>query len=179
MGSAHSHHEHGHHHSSEHCSDLIAGIISEFSAVLAFSRNRWSRYAEEVHPGLSGIGMMVLQVVMRRGPVTAKSLSKLLDMDKSLLSRHITKLRELDLVVATESPEDRRVQLLTVSDHANELLDHVRSLWASSYRERFDGWTDEELESLRSGLHRFNVASGDANAGSEMHTHANDVESTE
>lgn len=138
--------------------DLIAGIISEFSEVLAFSRTRWARSAEQAHSELSGASIMMLQFIYRKGPVTATGLSQILDMDKSIVSRQVAKLRELDLIVETESPDDRRVTLLTASDEAKKIMDRIRELWASSYRERFAGWSEGELEALREGLHRFNAA---------------------
>lgn len=144
--------------SSDEPGDVISGIISEFSDVLAFSRTRWARYADEAHEDLSGVSIIVLQFIKKKGPVTATGLSQMLDMDKSLVSRQVAKLRDLGLVVATEAQEDRRVLLLTVSDKAKELAAHIRESWASAYRERFAGWSEEELETLRAGLHRFNAS---------------------
>ncbi|GAA2825295.1 DNA-binding MarR family transcriptional regulator [Leucobacter komagatae] len=138
--------------------EIVAGIISEFTEAFAFSRTRWTRYANEVSAELSGVSMLVLQIVFRRGPITATGVGHWLDMDKSLVSRHVAKLRDLGLIVATESPEDRRVQVLTVSEHATELLNGVRERWTNAYRERLADWSEEELESLRSGLHRFNAS---------------------
>ncbi|KUF07836.1 MarR family winged helix-turn-helix transcriptional regulator [Leucobacter sp. G161] len=138
--------------------DIISGIISEFSEAFAFSRTRWTRYASEVSHELSGMSMIVLQIVYRRGPITATGIGHWLEMDKSLVSRHVAKLRELDLIEANESPEDRRVQLLTTSPHAGGLLGGVRERWSNAYRERLADWSDAELESLRAGLHRFNAS---------------------
>ena len=138
--------------------EIVAGIISEFSEAFAFSRTRWTRYANEVSTEISGLSMIVLQIIYRRGPITATGIGHWLEMDKSLVSRHVAKLRDLGLVEATESPEDRRVQLLTVSEHASGLLGDVRERWSNAYRERLADWSEEELESLRSGLHRFNAA---------------------
>lgn len=144
-------------------SQVVAEIIAEFSEVFAFARTRWARYAEEVHEDLRGVGMMVLQLVIRKGPVTATGISQLLDMDKAMVSRQIAKLRELELVEAEPAEEDRRVILLTPSARAEELHEEIRRQWAHSYHERFAGWSAQDLESLRSGLHRFN---GSAEASS-------------
>lgn len=150
----HSDHTHGE-------DDLLTNIITEFSEVFAFSRTRWARFAEEVHPALSGSSLVVLQVISRKGPMTATGLTQLLDMDKSLVSRQIAKLRDLGFVDTVESPEDRRVQLITVSPTAAKLFEHVRSLWANSYRERFEGWSTSDLQSLLDGLSHFNAAATD------------------
>ena len=136
----------------------VAEIIAEFSEIFAFARTKWARYAEEVHADLRGVGMMVLQLVMRKGPITATGISQLLDMDKAMVSRQISKLRELDLVLAEPAAEDRRVILLTASDRAEEMLDGIRQQWAHAYHERFAGWSAADLETLRSGLHRFNAS---------------------
>lgn len=142
--------------------DTISEIISEFSEVFAFSRNRWSKYAEGIHSELSGVGMMVLQFILRKGPLTATGLSQFLDMDKSMVSRQVAKLRELGLVDAAPAPEDGRVMLLTASESATDILNGIREQWARAYRERFEGWDESDLEALRFGLHRFNATADDA-----------------
>ncbi|QYM77018.1 MarR family winged helix-turn-helix transcriptional regulator [Leucobacter luti] len=137
--------------------DVVGEIISEFSEVIAFARSRWTRYAEDVHPELRGVGLIMLQIIVRKGPLTATGIAQMLDMDKAVVSRQIAKLRELGLVEAESAPEDRRVMLLTASTKAQTLLDGIRVKWAGAYHERFIGWTEAELEQLRFGLHRFNA----------------------
>ncbi|SJN13397.1 Transcriptional regulator, MarR family [Leucobacter sp. 7(1)] len=138
--------------------DIVADIISEFSEVIAFARSRWARYAEDVHADLRGVGLIMLQVIMRKGPLTATGIAQMLDMDKAVVSRQLAKLRELELVDAEPASEDRRVTLLTASARAHELLDGIRVKWAGAYHERFAGWSAAELDHLRSGLHRFNAS---------------------
>ena len=138
--------------------DGISEIISEFSEVFAFARTRWARYAEEVDPELKGVGIMVLQLILRKGPITATDISQMLDMDKAMVSRQITKLRDLGLVETEPAPEDRRVVLLTPSAKAEELLGAIRQKWAHAYHERFAGWSPDDLEHLRAALHRFNAS---------------------
>lgn len=141
--------------------DTVAGIISEFTEILAFSRTRWTKFASELNGELSGVSMIVLQTIFRKSPITATGVGQILDMDKSLVSRQVSKLRELGLIDTVESSEDRRVQLLTVSEHATSLLEGIRERWANAYRERLADWSEEELETLRAGLHRFNIAAED------------------
>lgn len=133
-------------------------IIAEFSEVVAFARTNWMRYSAEVDAELRGTSMMVLQLIKRKGPVTATGISQLLDMDKAVVSRQVAKLREMGLIEATPAPEDRRVQLLAVSAQGRELLGEIRQRWAHAYHERFTGWSNAELDALRSGLHRFNAS---------------------
>lgn len=135
---------------------MIAEIIAEFSEVFAFTRARWVRYAAEVHPELGGLGMTMLHTIARRGPITSTELGQMLDIDKAVVSRQVTKLRQLELVHGSASEEDRRVTLLTSSPKAHESLDAVRAAMAHAYNERFVDWSEEDLDTLRVTLHRFN-----------------------
>lgn len=135
----------------------ISDVVTEVSELIAFARSRWARAAEEVHPELRGITLMLLHLITKHGPVSAKTLGCKLDMDKALVSRHVSHLRDLGFVEAEESAEDRRVQLLTVSDEGRQLLKQFRERSQESYVERFDNWSLEEIELLRRGLHRFNT----------------------
>lgn len=136
---------------------LIPEIIAEFSQVFAFARTRWARYAEEVHPELRGPGMMILQTILRKGPITATGLGSLLDMDKAMVSRQVTKLRGLGLVDAVEAEQDRRVILLTASAAAQTTIEELQVRTAEEYRTRFTGWHEQEMAELRDLLHRFNA----------------------
>lgn len=135
----------------------IADIISEFSAVFATARTNWAKYAETVHPDLSGGGLMVLQAILRNGPITATEICQRLNMDKALVSRQISRLRDFSLVEATPAADDRRVQLLSGTALAVETMADVRGRWAHSYHERFEGWSAEELAEFSQTLHRFNA----------------------
>lgn len=134
----------------------ITEIIAEFSELFAFARTRWARAAEDMHPELKGISLLMLQIIKRRGPVSATALGLKLDMDKAMVSRHVSQLRDLGFVDAEESPEDRRVQLLTVSGEGHALLTRLRDRSRAAYIERFEGWSADDVESLRRALHRFN-----------------------
>jgi len=141
--------------------ELIPGIISEVSQMFAAAKSRWSRFAEEVHPELRGPGLIVLQTVLRRGPITATGLTAMLDMDKAVVSRQVAKLRSLGFVDAKEADSDRRVILLTATAQAREAIDELHSRNAAEYHSRFDDWTREELTQLQQLLHRFNAQAED------------------
>lgn len=141
--------------------EVISEIINEFSQSYAAARTRWNRYAEEVHPELRAPGMMLLQTILRRGPITATGLGSILDMDKAMVSRQITKLRGLGLVNAREAESDRRVMLLTATDAALTSIEAMRARTSDNYLTRFTEWGSDELEQLQSLLHRFNSSAED------------------
>lgn len=137
-------------------SEQISQIIAEFSEVFAFVRTRWARFAEETHPTLHGSGILVLQIVLRKGPVTVTGLSQLLGMDKGMVSRQVSKLRELGFVDSAPAAEDRRVTLITATDQARAVIDRLRARAAHDYHMRFADWEDADLNALSESLHRFN-----------------------
>lgn len=137
---------------------LIPQITAEFSQVFAFSRSRWAGFAEDIHPELRGVGLFVLQIIHRKGPITATEIAHLLMLDKSVVSRQVTKLRQIDLVDAVASEEDRRVVLLTTTEQTRESLERVQALNADAYLDRFADWSDEDLAQLHDLLHRFNTS---------------------
>lgn len=138
--------------------ESIPEIIAEFSQLFAAARTNFARNAEEVHPELRGIGMMMLQVILRKGPITATALGSLLNMDKATVSRQLTQLRGLGLVDAEPDAEDRRSLLLTASHDAREAIEEVHRRGAKDYRVRFEDWNDEDLVQLLGMLRRFNAS---------------------
>lgn len=135
---------------------VIADIITEFAQVFAFARTRWAGYAEQAHPDLKGLSMMMLQTIKRRDAITATELAQLLHTDKAVVSRQVSKLRELGFIEATPDEADRRVLRLTVTAFAEQVLEDMREKSSAAYHERFAGWSAEELKQLRLLLHRFN-----------------------
>ena len=136
--------------------EVIRDIAAEFAAVFAFARSRWAGHAQNVHPELKGVGLMVLQTVTRHGPIAATEVGQILDTDKATISRQVAKLRELGLIEITPDECDKRVQLLSLSDEGVVAIAELRGRIGADYRERFAGWSEADLEDLRALLHRFN-----------------------
>lgn len=135
----------------------ILDIIAEFSDAFALARRRWARLAEETHPDLRGAAVLVLQVIARKGPVTATGISHQLDMDKATVSRLVSQLRELGFVETEAAAEDRRVTLLTATASGITTIESMRGRAAEDYHARFEAWDEAALEQLRAGLHRYNA----------------------
>lgn len=139
-------------------SGVIDNLILELSEMYASARTNWVRAAEDVHPELRGLALMMLQMIARREPITATEIAAKLDMNKAAVSRHISKLRELGMIGCTDSSADRRVALITTTPAGRDLLAQLRLRSAAGYRERFAEWPADDLETLQSLLHRFNAS---------------------
>ena len=140
----------------DHPHDPILGVIAEFTETFSFIRTRWTEFTQQLHPELSGGSIFVLQVILKKGPITATEIGHRLRMDKAMISRQVALLRKLGLVDTQPAAEDRRVALLTGTELAHTRLSEVRSQMSEQYRQRFAGWEVEDIVQLRDLLHRFN-----------------------
>lgn len=136
----------------------VRELSAEFGSLMSFIRTRWAKNAQAVHPELRGSGLMVLQIIGRRAPITSTEICQALDMDKSTVSRQVTTLRELGYVEVSISPEDKRVAILVLSTEGTAAIDEMRARSANDYRERMTSWSPEEVRDLTQLLHRFNEA---------------------
>jgi DNA-binding MarR family transcriptional regulator len=109
-----------------------------------------------VHPKLTGVGLLMLQLIQRKGPITAARLGQILTMDKSAVSRQIADLRQHDLVACAPSESDRRELLLTASPAAQEALRGFEATAAGAFGAGLLDWPAADLTTLRDLLHRFN-----------------------
>lgn len=137
---------------------LVTGLLSELGQTVALTRRRWAHVSEGVCPGLSGLGLITLQIIIRSGPISAKEISTRMGIDKAAVSRQVAFLRTQELITESESPQDRRVMLLTRTDLAEELVEKIRAIQAVNYSDRLVDWTADELTALRTLLHKFNEA---------------------
>lgn len=143
-------------HEDTHSHPDVQGLTAELGALMSFMRTHWARNAQDVHPELRGSGLMVLQSISRRGPITSRAICQILDMDKSTVSRLVTTLKELGFVDVTDSPADKRVSLLTLSPHGAQAFEDLRARSAHDICRRLTDWDDSEVKQLTQLLHRFN-----------------------
>ncbi|MBC9944607.1 MarR family transcriptional regulator [Leucobacter sp. cx-328] len=137
---------------------LVTGLLSELGQTVALTRRRWAHVSEGMCPGLSGLGLITLQIILRSGPISAKEISTRMGIDKAAVSRQVAFLRKQELITESESPHDRRVMLLTRTEQAEALIEEFRAIQAANYIDRLTDWTPEELTALRTLLHKFNEA---------------------
>jgi len=135
----------------------IRQVISEMSEIFTSIRVTWQAQVPNIHPDMTRAALPMLLTIMRQGPITATELSCILGHDKTMVSKLIAQLRNLDLIQAEVSEEDRRVAFLSGTPFAEERLQAVRDVIADGYRSRFEGWTDEEVAAFVNAVHRFNL----------------------
>ncbi len=111
-----------------------------------------------MHPELSPGGYFMLAHLESAGPVRAADLAEALGQDKGGVSRHVQHLTDLGLVERQPDPEDRRAQLLVLTEDAQkrlEAMQHERQLRLS---EKLADWTAQDLAAFADQLARYNAS---------------------
>ena len=94
--------------------------------------------------GVDALNYYYLFYICRHPGVSQDTLSKALYVDKSSVTRHLTRLEQEGLLTRTPSTEDRRALLIHPTDRAVALLPRLREVSALWHAALTDGFTTEE-----------------------------------
>jgi len=132
-------------------------IEGEFARLVRRVKRAASERAHIVHPDLPPGAYFMLAHLETAGPVRAADLAEALGHDKGGVSRHVQQLTDLGLIERQPDPEDRRAQLLVLTEDAHrrlEAMQHERQLRLS---EKLSDWTAEDLAAFADQLARYNA----------------------
>ncbi len=93
--------------------------------------------------------LRVLLFVLRRGPVPISQVAGGLGVRPNVATGIVQRLVERQMVQRHEVPDDRRVRLLTVTDHGRELIEELGAVVHERRREMFERLSDQQLGQLR------------------------------
>lgn len=92
-------------------------------------------YDEALRPlGIKTSQLNVLTAIGVRGPCAGSEIARLLDLEKSTLSRNLDRLR-LRRWIRSEPGADGRSQLLSLTGSGRKLLERALPLWRSAQRD--------------------------------------------
>lgn len=114
--------------------------------------------AQMVHPELQPAAYLLLSSVAESGPVRASALVELFDTDKGAVSRQVSHLLDLDLLVKEPDPADARASLISVTEEAARRMADVVQHRHQLLDEGLSEWTDDQLEAFVADLGRYNAA---------------------
>ena len=110
----------------------------------------------EVAPyGLSPTEYNQLRQCMQRGNCTATDLAEVLPIDASRISRIVSRLVDMDLLVRRRLRNDRRIVMLQLSREGQELTSTVYRRIREHEARLTEGISDEEISALASITAKF------------------------
>jgi DNA-binding MarR family transcriptional regulator len=146
--------------------EAVHALESSFAELMAAFRHYVAEAAERTSPGMQPGVFKVLSAAARLGPSTLSAIAERLHADKGLVSRGITELEGLGLIVRTPDPGDRRSRLIEVTDLGQERLDAARAPHQSRLFTTLEGWSLADIRRLATLLHA--LAIGEAPLDDEM-----------
>lgn len=110
--------------------------------------------APRVHPGLEPSHHAVL-VALREGPARVGDVAENIISDASTVSRQVSHLTALGLLEKVPDPQDRRAQLVALSDEGRALLDELVARREAWFDELLADWPDEDVRAFTAFVDRF------------------------
>jgi len=135
---------------------LVLALGEQLSALLSASRALTVATSAEFHPELPPAAFHIAHWLHAFGPAKVSGVADAVAMDRSATSRLTARLIHLGLVEAHPDPSDGRGTLLNLSHQGRTRIRHAIVHKGDVFRQRIDGWNDEDLEHLTQLLRRFN-----------------------
>lgn len=123
--------------------------------VMMAMRGRW-------HAGLQAHGLtfpqwLLLKSVARRGRMTVRELADTCEVTSANVTGILDRLERERLVTRSRSAEDRRVVHVRLTEEGHDKVRAVLAEGPSLVGDMFEGWSAEELATLRGLLARVRV----------------------
>ena len=125
--------------------DALAEFQGHLSLIFTKARSLWKESAARIHPELQPSGYKLLASIARVGSTNAHQLAELFEMDKSVVSRQVRMLEDLDLIESRPDENDGRLRVLTATPTACAALADVRGDHAQRLRASITGLSQDEI----------------------------------
>lgn len=125
--------------------DMLAELQGDLNLIFARARSLWKEAAAHIHAELQPSGYKLLTFIARAGSANAHQLAERFEMDKSVVSRQVRMLEDLDLLESRPDATDGRQRVLTATPEACEMLAELRGRHADRLRESLAGLTRREV----------------------------------
>lgn len=123
----------------------LGDLQAHLNLIFARTRSLWKESAARVHPELQVAGYKLLTFIARAGTANAHELADRFEMDKSVISRQVRMLEELQLLESHPDERDGRLRVLTATPAACAALASVRREYGTRLQAVIDGLTPAEV----------------------------------
>lgn len=124
----------------------LGDLQAHLNLIFARTRSLWKESAARVHPELQVAGYKLLTFIDRAGTANAHELAERFEMDKSVISRQVRMLEELELLESQPDERDGRLRVLTATTTACTALAQVRREYGTRLQAVIDELTPAEIQ---------------------------------
>ena len=138
--------------------DIELALGVELSALLSSSRALTERTAALFHPELQPAAFHLARWLYAYGPASPSVLAEAVAMDRSSTSNLIGQLRRVEYVESRPDAVDRRSVIISLTSTGRSQVLAALDLRGSTFFDRVEGWSREDLATFTALLQRFNTS---------------------
>lgn len=112
----------------------------------------YGRLTADLGDGIDAATYPVISGLARLGPTTAAELAAAIGIDRSVVSRHASRLEQAGLVTRGAHPDDRRATVLALSGSGSAAVDTMRRRLQEQFERAFADVPEELMRCTRDGL---------------------------
>src|ERR1700720_2154427 len=122
-------------------------------------------YAGLEETGIDDTDFRILEALLNKGPLPVNAIGPKVFLTPGSISTAVDRLVERDLVSRVESPEDRRVRVVSLTPKGKELIAPIFRKHAAEIRKVFADVSPKELRTLETILKKVGKRAGRLGAG--------------
>src|ERR1700758_583052 len=109
-------------------------------------------YADLEETGIDETDFRILEVLLNKGPLPVNTIGPKVNLTPGSISTAVDRLVERGLVSRVESPEDRRIRVVSLTAKGKELIAPIFRKHATEIKNIFANASPKELRSLEATL---------------------------
>ncbi|MGH3494336.1 MAG: MarR family winged helix-turn-helix transcriptional regulator [Sciscionella sp.] len=133
-------------------------VERELSVLFGRARSVSLELAEQLHPQLDAGCYALALLLLDWGAIRAAEVAERTGVDKSTVSRQLSRLEDLGLVERVADPSDGRARLVALRGQGRERLNTLRVDRRQRLYELFGSWRTVDLREFARLLTQFNEA---------------------
>ncbi|WP_061017635.1 MarR family winged helix-turn-helix transcriptional regulator [Vibrio splendidus] len=112
-------------------------------------KRQMSEQIESLGSEIAPMNIRVMKIITKKSPCTAIDIAHYLNRDKAQVTRLVNALINQELVKKSPNPEDKRSQLLILTDKGQEVMSKVSDIDRDMLKRMTKGMAEDELEQFR------------------------------
>ncbi|CAH7018926.1 MarR family transcriptional regulator [Vibrio chagasii] len=112
-------------------------------------KRQMSEQIESLDSEIAPMNIRVMKIITKKSPCTAIDIANFLNRDKAQVTRLVNALINQELVKKSPNPEDKRSQLLVLTDKGEEIMGKVSNIDREMLQRMTKGMAEDELEQFR------------------------------
>ncbi len=138
--------------------EIEYSIQKTYFELLLKTQEKMREILRGAEAGLSPVEVLIIRVLVEKGPVPQHVLGEVLAKDKSQIARLVKGLQAKGLITRQQSQEDGRVYIVSAMPHVNEKIERIAAYERALMQDMLAGVSPEDLAVFDRVLKRINAS---------------------